>query len=358
MKHPFISLGICSVSVLALAAASASRPASAKDDITFAGKRVTMTIGQSAGGGTDRFGRLLGRTLVRHLPGKPSLIVINQPGAGGVVSMKSWFIKAKPDGLSVTIGAQSQTDPAALQRTHAKYDPAKLKFVGGLAAPSQALIGRNDAVKRLHDKSAKPVVMGVVGSTLRSGNYQVLWGAAFLGWNVKWVHGYRKTSGIRAALERGEVDMFTFGSVRDIKYLKGTGKMTVVSQSGYIKDGKRVGRAILGKAPILADLVKGKIKDPLAQKAFAYSEAVGQIGRWLALPPGTPDKIVAVYVKAFNATLKDPKYVSVIKKTAPDSPLATKESLEKLHSELDKVSPEVLGYIQGELKRQGFGSKK
>jgi hypothetical protein len=74
-----------------------------------------------------------------------------------------------------------------------------------------------DAVDRLYNnyKSTKPVVMGLVGSTLRSGNYQVLWGAAFLGWNVKWIRGYTGTADLRQPLERGEIDMTTFGASKD-----------------------------------------------------------------------------------------------------------------------------------------------
>ena len=127
---------------------------------------------------------------MRYLPGQPALVVLNQLGAGGVVALNDWANKAEPNGLFVTIGAQSQTDPDALIRTHAKYDTTTFNYVGGLAAYSQGLFVNKDAVERLYDKSAKPVVMGLVGSTLRSGNYQVLWGAAFLGWNVKWIRGY------------------------------------------------------------------------------------------------------------------------------------------------------------------------
>lgn len=324
--------------------------------MSFAGKTITMTIGFSAGGGVDLYGRMLGRHLARHLPGHPGLIVLNQLGAGGVVALNDWARKAEPNGLFVTIGAQSQTDPEAVIRTRAKYDPTTFNYVGGLAAYSQGLFVDKDAVERLYDKSAKPVVMGLVGSTLRSGNYQVLWGAAFLDWNVKWIRGYRSTAELRQALERGEIDMTTFGASTDIEYLLRTGKFAVVSQSGTVKGGKQVPRSILGNAPVISDLVKGKIKDPLAQKAFDYGQHVSQVGMWLALPPRTPDRIVATYVNAFEATLNDPQYRVEFAKIDPDSPTARKAELEELVRELAKVSPETLDYIQAELKRQGFGS--
>jgi tripartite-type tricarboxylate transporter receptor subunit TctC len=324
--------------------------------MSFAGKTITMTIGFGAGGGVDLYGRMLGRHLTRYLPGHPGLIVLNQLGAGGVVALNDWANKAEPNGLFVTIGAQSQTDPDAVIRTRAKYDPTTFNYVGGLAAYSQGLFVNKDAVERLYNKSARPVVMGLVGSTLRTGNYQVLWGAAFLGWNVKWIRGYRTTAELRQALERGEIDMTTFGASTDIEYLLRTGKFAVVSQSGTVKGGKQVPRSILGGAPIISDLVKDKIKDPLAQKAFAYGEYVSQVGMWLALPSRTPDRIVATYVNAFEATLNDPQYRVEFAKIDPDSPVTSKADLEELVRELAKVSPETLDYIQAELKRQGFGS--
>ena len=65
---------------------------------------------------------------------------------------------------------------------------------------------------------------------------------------------------------------------------------------------------MLGETPIMADLMAGKIADPLAQKAFAYWDNVTQIGSWLALPPKVAEPIVATYVKAFGDTIKDPEY--------------------------------------------------
>ena len=321
----------------------------------FAGKTINMTIGFAAGGGVDLYGRTLGRHLVRYLPGNPALVVLNQPGAGGVVALNEWSKRADPNGLSVTIGAQSQTDPDALNRTHAKFDPTTFKMVGGLGAYSQGLFVNNDAVDRLDNKSARPVVMGMVGSTLRGGTYQVLWGSAFLGWNVKWVRGYPSTSEVRQALERGEIEMATFGATKDFEYLLRNGKFTIVSQTGYVQAGKRIKRPVLGNAPILSDLVRDKIQDPLARQAFNYWEDVSQIGMWVALPPGTSDSIVDTYVKAFDATINDPKYQDEYARIDPDSIVARKPDLEKLVNALAKVSPETLKYLEAELLRQGFG---
>lgn len=68
----------------------------AQENISFSGKSVTMTIGNAAGGATDIYGRLIGRYLIPRLPGQPGVIVVNQPGAGGVVALNAWgFSSAK-----------------------------------------------------------------------------------------------------------------------------------------------------------------------------------------------------------------------------------------------------------------------
>jgi hypothetical protein len=351
MKGALVSVAICTAGLAALAVAS---PSAAADDVSFAGKTITMTVGTGGGSGIDLYGRVLGRYLVQHLPGHPTLVVFNQPGAGGLVGHNSWVKKAKPDGLNVTVGGLTEIDPASLLRANAQYDPATFKYVGGLGAPSQALFISKAAIARLRDKSATPIVMGAISQVIRGGYYQPLWGVAFLGWNLRWVHAYEDTADLRQAMERGEVDMSSFGNVKDIENLLKSGKFSVVSQSGAVKDGKVEPRPELGDAPIFLELVRGHIKDPLAQRAYDYGENASQVGRWLALPPETPDTIVAVYVKAYEATVRDPEYRATIAKTDPGSPQVSKADLERLVRELSKVSPDVIDYLQSELRRQGF----
>lgn len=324
-------------------------------DIAFADKTIQMTIGFAPGGGVDLFGRTFGRHVTRYLPGNPGLVVHNQPGAGGVVALNDWPRRVDPNGLAVTVGAQSQTDPDALRETKARFDPATFRMVGGLGAYSQGLFIRNEALARLTDKSKPPVVMGLVGSTLRGASYTVLWGAAFLGWNVKWVKGYPSTGEVRQALERGEVEMATFGATKDFENLYKIGGMTVLAQTGHVQDGGRIRRAILQDAPVFSDLVRGKIADPQARAAFAYWEDVSQIGMWVALPPAAPDRVVEAWVKAFNATVEDPRFQEDYGRVDPDYLVARKAEIERAVAQLGKVPPETLRHLGEELARQGFG---
>ena len=347
-----LSLSVCST-ILSVFISFAASPTAA-DEMTYAGKTITMTIGNAAGSGIDLYGRLLGRHLVQHLPGHPNLIVINQPGAGGLIAYNSWVTKATRDGLHLAVGGLTELDPANLLNANAQYNPATFKYIGGLAAPSQGLFISKEALPRLRDKSAKPVIMGAVGSAIRGGYYQVLWGVAFLGWNVKWVPAYRDTSELRQAMERGEVDMSSFGNVRDIDNLMKSGKFSVVSQSGAIKDGKIERRTELGDTPVFADLARGRIEDPKGQRAFDYGENVAQAGRWLALPPDTPASIVAIYTKAYETMTQDPEYSAAIAKTDPGAPQVGSTDLENMVRSLAGISQDVIDFVKAEQRRQGF----
>ena len=123
MKRFGLSLRACSgvLAILTMAGADAS---AAADNGSYAGKTITMTIGNAAGSGIDLYGRLLGRHLSPHLPGHPNVIVINQPGAGGLIAYNSWVSKAARDGLSVAIGGLTELDPANLLSANAQYNPA------------------------------------------------------------------------------------------------------------------------------------------------------------------------------------------------------------------------------------------
>src|SRR5262245_65536454 len=84
MTRSLITIGICRTALAGLAWSAVSVPAAAQEAGSFAGKSITMTAGFSVGGGVDLYGRMLGRHLVRQLPGHPGLIVLNRLRPGGV----------------------------------------------------------------------------------------------------------------------------------------------------------------------------------------------------------------------------------------------------------------------------------
>ena len=176
--------------------------ACADEPVSFKGKTITMMVASPPGGGTDSSGRLIAPLLGNLLPGKPTIVVRNIPGAEGVTAMNFFVKQVAPDGLTVTMGSTTQADPLLYRRPQSQYDPTTFAIIGGAGRGGTALIIRRDAEARLTDSRAAPAVMGALGGVPRSGMLATAWGIDILGWNAKWVLGYRGTKDLMLALAR------------------------------------------------------------------------------------------------------------------------------------------------------------
>jgi tripartite-type tricarboxylate transporter receptor subunit TctC len=326
----------------------------AQAPVSFEGKTVTMVVGFPAGGGTDASARTLAPFLTKYLPGNPNVIVNNSPGADGMVAMNAFFQRALPDGLTITMGATTLSDPLQYRRPQSQFDPTKLKFIGGIGRGGTILVIRTDAEKRLHDKSATPVVMGSIGGVPRSGMQSTAWGIEFLGWNAKWVVGYRGTKDLLVALERGEIDMTATGNLGDVKRLIDTGVVKILTQSGTVKGGVLTTRPEFGSAPVLASLVEGKIKDPVEKQSFSYWASLTSIDKWLALPPDTPDAIVAAYQRAYDQLASDPDFIARGQKISEDIVPQAASDVIRLVNTLGTIPPAAIEQVSVMLRKQGL----
>jgi tripartite-type tricarboxylate transporter receptor subunit TctC len=338
------------IGILAAALAVGISTTSAQEPVSFQGKQILMVIGYAAGGGTDAAGRLIAASLGKHLPGQPTIVVQNVPGADGMVALNYLVQQTKPDGLTITMGSGTQIDPLHSRKPQAKYDIAKFNFVGGAGKGGTVLLINKDAEKRVFDKKADPVIMGALSGMPRSGMQMTAWGKEFLDWNVKWVVGYRGTNDLTVALERGEIDMTATGTIPLVQKMLATGKFKILAQSGMLEDGKFVERPDFGNAPIIGKDMIGKIKDPIAQKGFEYWTALNMMDKWLALPPGTPKPIVDIYRKAFSDMAKDPEYAQ----RGSDYTPVSHTDIEALVQTLDKTPDESISYITTMLRGQGL----
>src|SRR5262245_23154641 len=181
--------------------------AAAQEPIAFKGKTITMLVGSAAGGGTDATGRVIAPFLTKYLPGNPAVVVQNMPCADGIVALNYFVQQVQPDGLTVTTGESPQIDPIRYRAPQSRYDPVKFEFVGGVGRGGSMIVMDSAAEQRLHDKAAAPVTVGVASAVPRSGQLIAAWGMGFLGWNAKWITGYRGTSALMLALQQGELDM-------------------------------------------------------------------------------------------------------------------------------------------------------
>lgn len=290
--------------LLAMLAMGAFAQSAIAQGVDFKGKTITVIIPSAPGGGTDSVGRMIGRFLHEYLPGKPGVTFSNIPGAAGVKALNYFVQQVKPDGLTVYSGSSSNIEPNVMRNPAVQYEPKKLMMVGGFPAPTSVMILRKDAVSRLTDKSKPPVIKGDVTAD-RTTDQMAVWAPNFLDWNVRWVLGYPGTQELILALQRGETDlMITYGDSL-LDQLKKEGNYVFLAQTGDMRDGKLVPGERFPDVPVFSDLMKPKLKDAKALKAFEAWESLSRIGKWVTLPPNTPPEIVAAYRKSFLDMTKD-----------------------------------------------------
>ena len=276
--------------------------------VSFAGKKIEMFIGSSPGGGTDLSSRLIGDFIVKYLPGEPAIVYRNIPGGQGLKALNHFATRVKPDGLSFSGGSQGHFDPAGRSGSAVEFDPLTFSYIGGITRGGTVLAMRKEAIARIADTKARPVVMPAVtgGST---GPQLVLWGKEYLGWNVRLVIGYSGTPAMILAALNGEADAMASSSSLQLKPLLENPDFVTFAQLGDLDDaGKFVARTSYPGVPVFADMASAKVP-PEHREIFLAWLQIQYIDKWFALPAGTPESYVEAYRAAFRKASQDPEFI-------------------------------------------------
>ena len=290
------------VAILALLGAAS---ASAQN---FAGKTVTIIVGYKAGGGYDATARLLARHLPKHIPGKPTVIVQNMPGANSIITANHMYNVAKPDGL--TIGTFNRNLPIAqLTKVEGvKYDVTKFQWIGSAANESTILAIRTDLPYKSFDelrKAKETVVIGSTGPGANTHDFPLLL-KEVLGLNFKIVSGYSSSADIMLAVERKEVDGRA-GSYTSLRPFIDRNLVRPLVRARTSEPG-------VEKLPVDEDFAPSA----RAKAIMALRSAPEQVARPYVLPPATPAEIVKVTRDAFARTIQDPELAAEAKKAKFD----------------------------------------
>ena len=355
MKHMAYSSLFLAAASLTLAAPS---PTQAADGPNFAGKTITVLLGSTTGGTTDSSTRLMSSFLARKLPGKPSIVVQNKPGAHGITAMNYFTQQVKPDGLTAIAGSNSQINPLTYRVKQAKYDPTKFNMIGGINIGGTVLIVRTESLPRLTNKATAPLTMGSVAGLPQTGMQMAAWGIDYLGWNAKWVSGYRGVPPLILALQRGEVDMTAFATTFLNGDLLDKRKFTILYQSGSGSGTVPSKMEAIAGIPMFPEPMQGKISDPLAQKAFNFWRDISSVVIWMALPPNTASGVVETYRTAFTQAIADPEFMKHGAKFSGDITAVSADGVMKIAHSLAEITPEGLGFMGNMLRRQGLKLEK
>lgn len=266
----------------------------------FEGKTITIVVGFKTGGGYDRTARILARHLPKHIPGKPTVIVQNMPGANSIIAANHVYNVAKPDGLTIGTFNRNLVLAQLTNVSGVKYDMRKFAWIGSAASETTVLAIRSDLPYKSFDelkKAGKTVVIGATGPGANTYDFPLLL-KEFLGLDLKIVTGYSSSSDIMLAIERKEVDGRA-GSYSSLRQFIERGLVRPLVRARAIEPG-------IEKLPVDEALATS----PRAKAIMALRSAPEVIGRPYVLTPGTPADIVRTLRQAFVNAIKDPELVS------------------------------------------------
>jgi tripartite-type tricarboxylate transporter receptor subunit TctC len=305
---------------MALPAAMLAAPVSAQD--FFAGKIISLSTHSTAGAGYDTYLRLLSRHFGRHIPGHPGFIVLNQPGAGGLLAANYAARAAPQDGTFLTIVSQGLLVIEATGGRGLQTSLGAFKWLGNFSQSNNVTVTwAASNIKTLQDAMRRDVTVGATGAGSATVVGPTLYNS-LLGTRFRIIQGYNGTGQINLAMQRGELDGHANSTWTSIKSTLHNefrdGRLKVLIQTGRRKE------AELPTVPLLSDLVAG---DPSKQAVAAFISLAVSIARPLAAPPGVPDERVAILRRAFDATMKDPEFLGEAKKLNADiDPMSGEET--------------------------------
>ncbi len=297
----------------------------------YSGKAITIVVGYAPGGGYDRMARLMAKHLPKHIPGKPTILVQNMPGADSMIAANYLYNIAKPDGLTIGTFNRGLVFAQLLKAEGMKFDLKKYAWIGSAAVESTVLVLRSDLPYKTIDDVAKAkstIILGCTGPADSSGQFP-LFMKEFLGYNFKFIT-YPSSADIMLAVERKEVDGrgATYSSVKPL-IDRGTVRPLVRGQ--VLEPG-------IENLPMDEDLAK----DSKAKTLMAMRSAPDRMGRPYVAPPGTPEPALRALKEAFAKVARDPALKEDAKKNQMTVEYVPEPEVRKVLQYLLNQPPEIV----------------
>jgi tripartite-type tricarboxylate transporter receptor subunit TctC len=222
------------------------------------------------------------------------------PGGGGTIANNYFASEVKSDGFTIFQDSSSGVENFLRGGPTVKYDPRKFRVIGGVARPGTVLLIRNEARPRLTNRSAKPVVVGDT-DVIRTWVAMTVWGAEYLGWNLRWIYGYPGSRELALAIRQAEIDMWSTANAKLVKDLHREGFVSMLCT----EDSER--RKDFAEVPTFLEVLGPKRPTGLPWQAYTAWAGSPDLDKFLVAPAGTPDYLVKILREAFLKMTKDPE---------------------------------------------------
>jgi tripartite-type tricarboxylate transporter receptor subunit TctC len=312
----------------------------------FKATTVSVSIASGPGGGYDTYGRLAARHLGRFLPGNPTVVAKNQPGAGGVVLGNSMYNVAPKDGSAIAILEAGTAYEPLYGNPQAKYDAMKFNWLISLnEAVNIGIFWSATNIETVDDLFKREVLVGSSGGGTTDVYPNLL--NSLIGTKFKVVKGYKGTGEAGLAMERGEVNGIVGAELSSLRATK----------PEWIRDHKiRILLQIgLKKSPDLPDVASAidLAKDEDNHRVLELLLTRQAFGRPFVAPPGLPSDIVATLRQAFEAMARDQAFLADAAKLHADVVVGTGADIQALVKKTYATPKPLVARAVAELKKAG-----
>ncbi len=335
------------IPTLAIVMAAVAAPAHADSvEDFYKGRTITVLIGYSPGGSYDAAGRVLARHMGRYIPGNPSLVPQNMPGAGTLNLVNYLYNVSPKDGTAFGIFARGMAMEPLIGGTNAKFDATKLTWIGSAANEiSLCATYATSPVKNWNDALTKDFTVAGNGSGSDPDVFANVLRNAF-GVKDRLISGYPGSAEISLAMERGEIDGRCGWSWSSIKAEKAQWlaehKLNLIVQLALEK------AADLPNVPLITDLATNDRQRQILKLIFSRQT----MGRPFAGPPGIPADRAQALRHAFDLTMKDPEFLAEAATRGLEINPVSGPDVEKLITELYQTPKDVVAEAREATERR------
>ena len=300
----------------------------------WAGTQVSYIVGSATGGGYDSLARVTARHLGRHLPGNPNFVVQNMPAGNSIAAANHLYNVAAKDGTAIALLQRGMLLAHLINTSGIQFDVQKFNWLANLNSETGlVLVMANHPHQNAKDLFDKELIVGAstgIDPELSPRIYNAL-----LGTKIKIVTGYRGTTEIGLAMERGEVQGIGDWSWSSLKAQKpqwiSEKKVRILMQGALERDRE------LPDVPNALDFVKNETDRQAMQLYFSQKT----VARPVVAPPGVPAARVEDWRKAFMALDGDKAFMEEVEKARLEVSLASGDSVTKVINMVATASPEV-----------------
>ncbi len=288
--------------VIAFGSALATTTARAQDADTFyKGRTISILVGFSSGGGADLWARFMARHYGRHIPGEPSVVVQNMPGAGGFSAINHLYNTAPKDGTQIMLISTSAFTAPQLEQPNVRWSTLKLQWLGNLTQDTSSCVASGKSgVKSIADGRTRQIIFGSDGND-DSASHHPRFMAKLFGFNTKVIAGYKGTGEALLAVDRGEIDarcsVWASLALTSRKADIEAGKIVPIMQVGSKP------HPIFGKAPMMRDFARNDEERQIIDFLFGTID----ISRPFAVAPDVPADRLAILRAAFWKAANSPE---------------------------------------------------